>query len=116
VEVFGVVAGERDFAEEAPQQPGARLGDLVEDEPRPGQLGEDGEQPGAGGGLQNDIGRCQRGGLRGDETERDGRGELLQPLGFLASMLSIAAAEPARARIAAPNLRRNSTCAASSAS
>ena len=41
VDLLGVVPADRDVAKETGEQPGARLGDLVQGKPRPGELGED---------------------------------------------------------------------------
>ncbi len=56
---------------------------LVEHEPGPGHLGEDGEQAGAGGGFEHGVGRGERRSRRGDETERQWRRELLQGLALV---------------------------------
>ena len=65
------------------EQRRACLGQLVQHERTTGDLGEDGEQPGAGRGLQNPIGR--RDGRRGGDREakRDRRRELLERLALL---------------------------------
>ena len=65
------------------EETGARFGELVEDERCAGKLGEDGEQAGAGRGLQHEIGRRERGREGGDEAERDRRRELLEGLALL---------------------------------
>ena len=62
------------------EQPGAGLGQFVQDERAAGQLGEDGEQAGAGRRLQHEIGGRDRGGGGGGEAERDRRRELLKRL------------------------------------
>ena len=81
--VLGVVAGDGNVAEQTAEQPGARVGDFVEGKPRLGNFGEDRQKTGAGGRLENDVGRRQRGRLGCDEAERDRRGKLLQLFGFL---------------------------------
>ena len=83
VDLLGVVPADRDVAEQAAEQPGARLGDLVQGEPRLGELGEDRQEARAGGGFENEVGRGQCSRLGGDEAERDRRRELLELLGFL---------------------------------
>ena len=84
MDLLGVVPCDgRGVAEQAAEQPGARLGDLVQGEPRFGELGEDRQQPRAGGRFQHEVGRSQRSRLGGDEAERDRRRELLEALGFL---------------------------------
>ena len=59
VDLLGVVAADGDVAEQAAEQSGAGVGDLVERKPRFGELGEDRQQPGAGGGFEHKIGRGQ---------------------------------------------------------
>ena len=83
VDLLGVVPADRDVAEEASEQPGARLGDLVQGEPRLGELGEDRQQTRPGGGFENEVGRSQCSRLGGDEAERNRRRELLELLRFL---------------------------------
>jgi len=107
----------------------AGVGDLVQGEPGLGEFGKNRQQSRAGGRLQNEVGGGQGSGLCGGKAEGDRRRELLKAFGFLtasrlrrqpfASRLSMASMlwrEPARARIALPNLSRNSTWAASEAS
>ena len=83
VDLLGVVAGDVDVAEQAGEQAGAGVGDLVQGEPRFRQLGEDRQQAGAGGGFEHQVGRGQHGRFGGDKAERDRRRELLEMLGFL---------------------------------
>ena len=83
VDLRGVEAGDGDAGEQMAQQPGARLGQLVENERAAGEFGEDGEQPGAGRRLQHEIGGRDRGGGAGREAERDRRRELLKRLALL---------------------------------
>ena len=83
VDLLGVVPADRDVAEQAAEQPGARLGDLVQGEPRLGELGEDRQEARPGGGFQNEVGRSQCSRLGGDEAERDRGRELLELLRFL---------------------------------
>ena len=82
---FRVVPGGIDAAEQTAEETGARVGNFVENEPCPGQLGEDRQQPRAGGWFQHDVGGSERGRLGRDEAERDRRRELLQLFGFLGS-------------------------------
>ena len=66
-----------------PSRRRACLGQLVQHERTAGDLGEDGEQPGAGRGFQNPIG-CRDGRRGGDrEAKRDRRRELLERLALL---------------------------------
>ena len=83
MDLLGVVAGDRDIAEQAAEQPGAGLGDLVEGKARFRQLGEDRQHAGAGRRFENDVAGGQRCGLGGGKAERDRRRELLEVLGFL---------------------------------
>ncbi len=48
VDLLGVVPGDIDAAEQTAEETGTRVGDLVEDEPCPGKLGEDRQQPRSG--------------------------------------------------------------------
>lgn len=59
VDLLGVVARDRNVAEQTAEKTGAGVGDLVEGKSRPGELGEDRQQARPGGGFQNDVGRCQ---------------------------------------------------------
>ena len=70
VDLRGVEAGDGDAGEEMVQQPGAGLGQLVQNERAAGEFGEDGEQPGAGRRLQHEIGGRDRGGGAGRQAER----------------------------------------------
>ena len=83
VDLLGIVAADLEPAEQAREQSGTGIGDLVEREPRFGELGEDRQQAGAGRGFQNDVAGGQRCGLGGDKAERDRRRELLEVIGFL---------------------------------
>jgi len=85
MDLLRVVPGGIDAAEQTAEETGARVGNFVENEPRPGQLGEDRQQPRAGGWFQHDVGGSERGRLGRDEAERDRRRELLQLFGFLGS-------------------------------
>jgi len=82
--LLGVVPCDRQhIAKEAAEQPGARVGNLVQRKPRFGELSEYRQQPRAGRRFQNKIGCGQCGRFRGGKAERDRRRELLQALGFL---------------------------------
>ena len=59
---------------------GAGVGKLVEQERAPGDLGQNGEKPGAGRGLQHAVGGRDRRGDRRRQAERDWRRELLEAL------------------------------------
>ena len=84
VDLLGVVpCDRRAVAEQPAQETGARVGDLVQDEPRFGELGENRQQPGAGRWFQHEVGRGERGRFGCHETERNRRRELLEALGFL---------------------------------
>ena len=129
VDVRRIEAGDGNVREQLVEETGAGVGKFVEDKRCAGHLGEDGEQAGAGRRLQHEIAGRERGREAGDKAERDRRRELLKRLALfgaarvrgqqaasLPSMASCAAGVTARARMAGPNLRRNSTCAASQAS
>jgi hypothetical protein len=74
VDLLRVVPGHgRCVAEEATEEPGAGLRDLVEKQPRAGELGKDRQEPCSGGGFEDQVGRGQRCRLGGDEAERDRR-------------------------------------------
>src|SRR5216683_462349 len=75
VDVGGVVPGDADSGEQAIEQTGAGVGDLVHDQAAAGELGMDGEEPGAGRWLQDDIRGRDCGGRAGDEAESDRGGE-----------------------------------------
>ena len=83
MDLLGVVAGDRNLAEQAAEEAGAGLGDLVQGNWHLGKLGEDRQQPGAGRRFEHEVGGGQRCRLGGDKAERDRRRELLQLLGFL---------------------------------
>ena len=73
VDLLGVVAGDSDVAEQSAEETGAGLGDLVQGEPGFGELGENRQQPGAGGRFQHDIAGGQRCRLGSDKAECDRR-------------------------------------------
>ena len=83
VDLLGVVPGDGNVAEQAAEQAGARVGDLVQGALRFGELGEDRQQAGAGRRFQNDVAGGQRSGLGGDKAECQRRRELLEVFGFL---------------------------------
>jgi hypothetical protein len=82
VDLRRVETGDGNGREEKRQQAGAGVGQLVEDERAAGDLGEDGEQAGAGRRLQHPVGRSDGRGVGGDQAERDRRRELLEGLAF----------------------------------
>ena len=92
VDLLGVVPCDRAVAEQAREQSGARVGDLVEGKPRLGELGKDRQQARAGGRFENEVGSRQCRCLGGDEAERDRRRELLEAFGFLGRGASATAA------------------------
>ena len=59
------------------EQRRAGLGEFVQRQPCPGEFGKDGEQARASRGLENEIGRGDRGSTGGDKPERERRRELL---------------------------------------
>ncbi len=83
VDVGGVVPGDAVARKQTVEQIGASVGDLVQDQAAAGELGMDGEEPGAGRGLQHEIGGHDRGGRAGDEAKSDRGGELLESLALL---------------------------------
>ena len=83
VDLLGVVPGDGNVAEQAAEQAGASVGDLVQGALRFGELGEDRQQSGAGRRFQNDVAGGQRSGLGGDKAECQRRRELLEVFGFL---------------------------------
>jgi hypothetical protein len=87
VDLLGVVPADRGVAKEAAEQPCARLGDLLQGKPRPGEFGEDRQEARSGGGFQHEVGRCRGSRLGGDEAERDRGRELLELLRFLGPAL-----------------------------
>ena len=56
VDLGRVMPRDRNARKEPAKQGGAGLGQLVQDETAPGELGEDGEKAGAGRRLQHEIG------------------------------------------------------------
>ena len=78
VDLRRVEAGDGDGRKEVVEQRRAGLGQLVQHERAAGDLGEDGEQAGAGRRLQHAIGRRDGGCGAGREAERDRRRELLE--------------------------------------
>ena len=113
---------------QAPEQSSAGIGDLVEREARPGEFGEDRQHAGPGRGFEDESAEVNAAASAATKPSAIGvencwsarisgpAGLRRQPFGEPRHISSIAAEEPARARIAAPNLRRNMTWAASSAS
>ena len=83
VDLLGVVAADLDAAEQAAEQPGTGVGDLVQSQPRFRELGEDRQQARAGRRLEDEVGRRQHRRFGGDEAERDRRRKLLELFGFL---------------------------------
>ena len=83
VDLCRVEAGDGDAREQVIEQRRAGLGQLVQDQRAAGQLGEDGEQSGAGRRLEHPIGGRDGGGGARRDPERDGRRELLERLALL---------------------------------
>ncbi|MBB4020094.1 hypothetical protein GGR16_005158 [Chelatococcus caeni] len=83
VDLGGVEARDGNGRKERREKTAAHLAELVEHEGGAGDLGEDGEQAGAGRRLQHTVGRCDGGGICRDQAERDRGGELLEGLSFL---------------------------------
>ncbi|HUZ13209.1 MAG TPA: hypothetical protein VMU93_10200, partial [Caulobacteraceae bacterium] len=83
VDMRGVIAGDGRAGKERSEQPRTGLGELVEDERCPGELGEDSDQARPGRGLQHEIGKVDRGGDAGGEAEGDRCRELLKRLALL---------------------------------
>jgi len=83
VDLLGVVAADLKAAEKTGEQPGARVGDFVERQPRFRELGEDRQQAGAGRRFEGQVGRRQPCRFGGGEAERDRGRELLELFGFL---------------------------------
>jgi hypothetical protein len=129
VDPGGVEARGADIREEMAEEAGARLGEFVQEERGAGKLGEDGEKPRAADGSRTwsegtiaaavlatrargmGVENCWNSSL---SMER--RVLLGSSRAILVSIGSSATADPARAAMAPPNLRRNSTAAASQAS
>ena len=80
VDLRRVEARDGKAGEKPGEKPGAGIGEFVEGERAASELGEDREEARAGRGLQNKVGRRDRGGSRGAEAERDRCGKLLQRL------------------------------------
>jgi len=78
VDLLGVVAADLEAAEQAAEQPGARVGYLVERKPRFRELGEDRQETRAGRRLEDEVGRRQHRRFGGGEAERYRRRELLE--------------------------------------
>ena len=130
VDVGGVIARDGNVLEQLAEQAGAGGGEFVKDQMTAGQFGKDRKKTGPGRGLQHQIRGRDRGGRRSPPgraragwriaaapgSPRSGGCATAASAATLASMASRAAGALARARIAGPNLRRNSTCAASQAS
>ena len=85
LDLLGVLLAPADhgIVEQAAEQPGAGVGDLVQGEPRFRQFGEDREQAGAGRRFEHEIDRGRRCRLGGNKAKRNRRRELLEVLGFL---------------------------------
>ena len=83
VDLLGVVPADRGLAKQPGEEAGARVGDLVEDEWHPRELGEDREHAGAGRGFEHQVGRGQHCRFGCHEAERQRCRELLKLLGFL---------------------------------
>ncbi len=82
MDLRGVEPCDRCRGEEAVEQSRAGSGEFVQHERSAGQFGEDGEQTRASGRLQNTVGRGDRRGGGGHQTQRDGGGELLKGFAF----------------------------------
>jgi hypothetical protein len=82
VDLRCVEARDCDGREEGGEEAGAGLRQFVEDQRRARNLGQDGEQTSPGGRFEHAIGRCDGSRARRDESERDGRRELLERLAF----------------------------------
>ena len=81
VDVGRVVPGDGDPGEQSSRADAARVSaSSFRAEPAAGEFGMDGEEPGAGRGLQHDVGGRDRRGRARDEAELDRRGELLERL------------------------------------
>jgi hypothetical protein len=78
VDLLRVVAADLDPTEQAAEQRGARVGDLVKRQPRFRELGEDRQQARAGRRLEDEVCRRQCCRLGGGEAERYRRRELLE--------------------------------------
>ena len=85
IDAGGVMRGNQAVREQPPQKRRPRIGDLVERQPRAGDLGEDGEKPRAGRRLQHDVGGCDAGGQARHIRQWQWRAELLECFGFLAA-------------------------------
>jgi hypothetical protein len=79
----GVEAGDGDTGEEMAEESGPRPGQLVQDERGAGDLREDGEKASAGRGLQDAVGRRDRGRGGRHECQPERSGELLEGLAVL---------------------------------
>lgn len=83
VDLGRVEAGDGQGRKEGREQPGAHLGQLVEDERAAGDLGQNGEEAGPGRGFEHTVGRGDRGGGHCRQAKRDRGRELLEGLRFL---------------------------------
>ncbi|CEG06714.1 hypothetical protein BN961_00084 [Afipia felis] len=83
VDLSRVEARDGQSRKEGREKRGARLGQLVEHERAAGDLGQDGEESGAGRGLQHAVGRRNRGGCHRCNAQRNRRREPLEGLRFL---------------------------------
>lgn len=82
VDLRCVEARDCDRREEGREEAGAGFRQFVEDQSSARNLGQNGEQTGPGGRFEHTVGRCNSGRARRDESERDGRRELLERLAF----------------------------------
>ncbi len=73
VDLRRIEARDRKAGEKPGEKPRAGIGQFVEGERAASELREDRKKARAGGGLQNKVGRRDRGGGRGAEAERDRR-------------------------------------------
>jgi hypothetical protein len=83
VDLARVETGDGDIGEEMGEEPGARLGQLVQDQRGAGKLGEDGEQAGAGRGFQHVVRWRYRGCGGRHQRQGERRRELLVRLALL---------------------------------
>ena len=83
VDVRGVKLGRAEGGKELRENAGTAVGELVEDERSAGELGEDGQETGAGRWFQRDVCRFDRCRYAGNKCQPDRRRELLQGFAFL---------------------------------
>ncbi|TWG96286.1 hypothetical protein L598_002700000160 [Mesorhizobium sp. J18] len=83
VDLGGVEARDGNGRKERREKTGAHVCEFVEHEGAAGDIGEDGEQAGAGRRLQHAVGRGDGGGICRDQAQWDRGRELLKALGFL---------------------------------